>query len=126
MRKRMLAVSVLAILLAGCAAQPDRSAGEPGDITMDHLVFGVESHEFGVGGRITFSNFSSRALHVLVVGKDAQPETQPGAPSFGGASGHRAEVGDRWTTPPWDAPGTYWVTCTLHPSMNLKVRVSGA
>jgi plastocyanin len=63
-------------------------------------------------------------MHVLVVGKDAQPKSQEGAPSFGGASGHRSEVGDRWTTPPWTTTGTYWVTCTLHPSMNLKVVVS--
>ena len=124
MRRRILAAAALTVILSGCAAQPNRSGGEAGDITMDHLVFGTESHEITVGGRITFSNFSSRALHVLVVGKDAQPRTQPGAPSFGGASGHRAEVGDRWTTPSWNTPGTYWVTCTLHPSMNLKVQVS--
>ena len=61
-----------------------------------------------------------------IIGKDAQPKAQEGAPSFGGASGHRSEVGDRWTTPSWTQPGTYWVTCTLHPSMNLKVVVTVA
>ena len=118
------AALLLAALLAGCAAQPDSNAEDAGAITMDHLVFGTETHEVPQGGTLTFSNSSSRALHVLVVGKDAQPQSQPGAPSFGGASGHRSEVGDRWTTPSWDTPGTYWVTCTLHPSMNLKVVVS--
>ena len=118
------ATLLLATLLAGCAAQPDSKPEDAGAITMDHLVFGTETHELPLGGRLTFSNSSSRALHVLVVGKDAQPRPQAGAPSFGGASGHRSEVGDRWTTPSWDTPGTYWVTCTLHPSMNLKVVVS--
>ena len=124
MRKTILSALVLAGLLSGCAAQPNRSADDAGAITMDHLVFETDVRQIPVGERITFSNSSSRAMHVLVVGKDAQPKSQAGAPNFGGASGHRSEVGDRWTTPPWTTSGTYWVTCTLHPSMNLKVVVS--
>lgn len=110
-------------LLSACAADPGESTGEAGTIDMDHLVFQTEEHRIPLGGTITFANTASRALHVLVVGKDAQPRPEPGAPSFGGASGHRAEVGDRWTTPRWDTAGTFSVTCTLHPSMNLKVVV---
>jgi len=123
MRKTILPAFLLATVLAGCAAEPNRSGDEAGVIGMEHLVFETETQAIPVGGRVSFSNASSRALHVLVVGKDAQPRSQSGAPSFGGASGHRAEVGDLWTTPPWETPGTYWVTCTLHPSMNLKVVV---
>jgi plastocyanin len=126
MRKTILSALVLAGLLSGCAAQPNRSADDAGAVTMDHLVFETEVREIAVGEQLTFSNSSSRAMHVLVIGKDAQPKSQDGAPSFGGASGHRSEVGDRWTTPAWTTPGTYWVTCTLHPSMNLKVVVSGS
>ena len=44
-------------------------------------------------------------------------------PSFGGTAGHRSEVGDHWRTAPWTTPGTYRVTCTLHPAMNLTVTV---
>jgi plastocyanin len=125
MRKPILTVLCLAGLLGGCAAQPDRSGADTGAITMNHLVFETDVRQIPVGERITFSNSSSRAMHVLVVGRDAQPKSQVGAPSFGGTSGHRSEVGDRWTTPPWTRPGTYWVTCTLHPSMNLEVVVRG-
>jgi plastocyanin len=124
MRKPILAAVAVAGLLAGCAAQPDHPTADAGAVVMNHLIFENDVREIRVGDRITFSNSSSRALHVLVVGKDAQPRSQEGAPTFGGASGHRSEVGDRWTTPPWRAPGTYWVTCTLHPSMNLNVIVS--
>lgn len=124
MRRSILLGLVLAGLPAGCAAQPGRTVDDAGAITMDHLVFATDVREVQVGERITFTNSSSRALHVLVAGKDAQPKAQEGAPTFGGASGHRSEVGDRWTTPPWTTPGTYWVTCTLHPSMNLRVVVS--
>ena len=124
MPRTLIAALFATILLTGCAAEPDRAPDDAGAIGMDHLVFETEVREIAVGEQLTFSNASSRALHVLVVGKDAQPKPQEGAPSFGGASGHRSEVGDRWSTPPWKTPGTYWVTCTLHPSMNLKVLVS--
>lgn len=124
MRKPILTALCLAGLVSGCAAQPDRTTDGAGVITMTQLAFATDVREITVGETITFSNSSSRALHVLVAGQDAQPKAQRGAPSFGGASGHRAEVGDRWTTPPWKTPGAYSVTCTLHPSMNLKVVVS--
>jgi len=128
MRRTILGPLLVAGLLAGCAAQPNRFAGDNsaagGVVTMDQLVFETTLLEIPAGGRITFSNSASRAMHVLVLGRDAQPRSQGGAPSFGGASGHRSEVGDRWTTPPWTRPGTYSVTCTLHPSMNLKVVVT--
>jgi len=123
MRRRVLVTLMLAgTILSACAADAGVTTGE-GTIDMDHLVFQTDDHRIPVGGTITFANTASRALHVLVVGKDAQPRLEPGAPSFGGASGHRSEVGDRWTTPPWNTPGTFSVTCTLHPSMNLKVVV---
>ena len=123
MRRTLIAAVFAITVLTGCAAEPDRTPDDAGAIGMEHLVFETEERAIAAGERLTFSNASSRALHVLVVGKDAQPKPQEGAPSFGGASGHRSEVGDRWTTPPWTAPGTFWVTCTLHPSMNLKVVV---
>jgi len=61
----------------------------------------------------------------LVVGDRGATRSEPGAPSFGGASGHRSERGDVWTTPAWTSPGTFHVTCTVHPAMNLTVTVGG-
>jgi len=124
MRRATVAILLLAGALTGCSGRPAPAADDAGAITMDHNLFHTRTHEIPLGGTITFANSSSRALHILVPGRDAQPRTEPGIPSFGGASGHRAEVGDRWTTPPWTEAGTFYVTCTLHPSMNLKVVVS--
>ena len=90
---------------------------------MKELTFTTEARTIPAGARLEFVNDGSRALHVLVPGEDAKPRAQAGMPSFGGASGHRSEVGDRWLTPPWETPGTYLVTCTLHPAMNLTVTV---
>jgi len=123
MRKAILTTLLLAGVLSGCAAKPGAATDAPGTIDMDQLRFDTETSHIPVGGTLTFANTGSRFLHVLVLGKDAQPQKAQGAPSFGGLSGHRTEVGRRWTTPPWTTPGTYSVTCTLHPSMNLTVVV---
>lgn len=122
--RRALFIGALPVSLALTACAPRPADHEPGTIGMEELVFDTEKHVIPVGGRLTFSNTGSRALHVLVPGKNAQPRSQRGIPSFGGTSGQRAEVGDRWTTSAWTTPGTYWITCTLHPQMNLEVVVS--
>ncbi|MEA2686000.1 MAG: Copper binding protein plastocyanin/azurin family [Actinomycetota bacterium] len=126
MRKmiRVVAVSVVVLGLGGCGVGTGGdTAASPDAIRMEHLAFAPASRTIPAGTRLEFVNNGSRALHVLVTGRDAQPKSQAGAPSFGGASGHRSEVGERWVTPMWATPGTYSVTCTLHPSMNLTVTV---
>lgn len=122
MRKLLLIMLVPATALAGCAARPGQ-ASSPDAIGMKELTFTTEARTIPAGARLEFVNDGSRALHVLVPGDGAKPRAQAGMPSFGGASGHRSEVGDRWLTPPWETPGTYLVTCTLHPAMNLTVTV---
>jgi plastocyanin len=31
---------------------------------------------------------------------------------------------DRYTTPPFTVPGTYYITCSMHPDMTVKVVVT--
>jgi plastocyanin len=77
------------------------------------------------GATITFiDDANNGALHILVIGQNAQQETETGAPDFGGLAGVRIDVGDTWTTPPWNTVGTYHVACTVHPAMNLTVIVT--
>lgn len=123
MRKLLPPMLVLSTALTACGAASDAAPPSPDAISMDELSFRPASRTIASGTSMEFVNDGSRALHVLVLGWDARPKAQPGAPSFGGASGYRSEVGDHWTTPAWDTPGDYSVTCTLHPSMNLTVTV---
>jgi plastocyanin len=118
----VLAVAGVVAAAGGCAADPARNVS-PDAVTMDDNLFQPKVKQIAVGDTLTFANTSPRALHILVLGDDAQDTGQDGAPSFGGSSGERTEVGDVWTTAPWDTPGTYSVTCTLHPNMNLEVIV---
>ena len=77
------------------------------------------------GDRLEFDN-NSNFLHVITLGHQGRIEREPGAPIFGGRSWlvtmWRGRV---YTTPPWDTPGVYHVTCTLHTGMNLTVVVVG-
>jgi len=117
--------TVVATLLAVPACAPKATGPASADaITMEDNVFHPAEREVAVGGTLTFSNTSSRALHVLAVGADARTRVEHGAPAFG-RSGHRSEVGDSWTTPPWSTPGVFHVTCTIHPAMNMRVTVVG-
>jgi len=123
MRKALLPVVMLGLGLTGCNGGPAASADPAGTVTMVQNQFSVETQQLSVGQQITFSNSGSRIVHILAIGKDGQSRQLPDAPSFGADSRHRSGIGDRWTTPPWNTPGTFHVTCTLHPAMNLTVVV---
>lgn len=106
-------------------ALPRPPGPAPADaVTMEGNLFHPADREVAVGGTLTISNTSSRALHVLAVGTDAETRVEHGAPSFG-RSGHRSEVGGSWTTPAGTTPGVYHITCTIHPAMNMRVTVVG-
>ena len=47
----------------------------------------------------------------------------PGIPSLGSDDVLTMPRGKPYLTGRWDIPGTYQLTCTLHPEMNLKVVV---
>ena len=123
MRKSLLPALVLLPVLVACGSGSNREPTSPDAVRLDHLAFAPATKSIPVGGTVQFVNTGSRAVHVLVPGEDAQPRPADGAPSFGGAAGIRTEVGERWTSPPWNTPGTYRITCTLHPSMNMTIVV---
>jgi plastocyanin len=109
-----------ALLVAGPRETP--AAARAGVITMGHEEFNRSGVTIRAGQRLTFSN-TSHWLHVIVPGKEARLDTQPGLPSIGTRNAHLSERGDRWITAPWNAAGTYYLTCQLHPEMTLEVRV---
>ncbi len=113
---------VVAGLVAGCGGSPQRAA-PPGAIVMTSSSFKPASRTIEQGERITFFNQSRGALHILVNGDRGASRSEAGAASMGGVSGHRSERGEVWTTPAWTSPGTFHITCTIHPGMNFTVTV---
>lgn len=108
--------------LAGCGAKV--TSNNPNTITMISAQFSQSTITLIQGQTLAFLDDSDNgATHFLVIGKDGQSFTEHGTPDFGGLAGSRIEAGNVWTTPPWQVPGVYHVTCTVHPGMNLTVTV---
>ena len=118
----LLAIGAIlaALLVPGPRGTP--AAAHAGVITMGHEEFGRSEVTIRTGQRLTFSN-PSHWLHVLVPGKGARQSSQTGSPRLGSRNAHLSQRGDRFVTGAWNVPGTYFITCQLHPEMTLEVRV---
>lgn len=121
----LLALVVLTLVVA-CGGSPSGPASPAANTV--HTVgaqFSPTTITIKKGATITFvDDADNGALHILVIGQNAQQVNERGAPDLGGASGTRIDVGDTWTTPPWTIAGTFHVACTVHPAMNLTVIVT--
>jgi plastocyanin len=115
-----LGLIVAALVTRGPRESPAPARGNV--ITMGHEAFGRSVVTIHTGEHLTFYN-TSQWLHVLIPGTEARQQSGAGMPSFGSRDAHVIEHGDRWTTGAWNTPGTYYITCQLHPEMTLEVRV---
>ena len=101
-------------------------SNSPNTVKMEGGTFSTSSISIAKGSTITFlDDPNNGALHILVIGQNGQQESEQNAVDFGGAAGERIDIGNSWTTPPWNTAGTYHITCTVHPLMNLTVTVTG-
>ena len=116
----LLAVPLLVAGIVGPAAVTPK-APPPHAITMEHEMFMQQSVTIHRGERLTLVN-NSLFIHVIGAGRDGNLiPTPPGEPIAGRLM---MQTNDTYTTPPWNTPGTYWVTCAVHPEMTVKVIVT--
>ena len=93
----------------------------PGDVGMISDNFAQSSVNIHVGGRVTMVN-NSNIVHVIGPGRGGRIwGTERNVPVVGF---HLMQTNSVFTTPPWRHPGTYWLTCSVHPDMTLKVIVT--
>ncbi len=121
-------IGLLVLLLPACKTASDTSTTTQNPtVMMGATTFGTNTVTVPKGGTITFTDDAATGTpHILVIGKDGLPNDEAGASDLGGATGHSFQPGQSWTTPPWNTPGTYYVTCTVHPTtMTLTVTVTG-
>ena len=128
--KKLALVMIIALALTWLISCDSLSttvtSNNPNTVKMEGGTFNISSITISKGSTITFlDDPNNGALHILVVGQDGQQNSEQGAADFGGLSGQRVDIGNTWTTPPWNTAGTYHVTCTVHPLMNLTVKVTG-
>ena len=130
--KKLALVALFALalsLLAACGSSSNTggTGGNSNEVTLGSTQFNSSSITIKKGETITFKSDPSGSPHILGIGKNGdftQPEA--GAPDFG-AQGHMINTGASWTTPPWNTPGTYDVSCSIHPTTmaDFVVTVTG-
>ena len=117
---------ILTFVIACGGTSSSVGSNNPNTVKLEGQTFATSSITISKGSTISFlDDPNNGALHILVIGQNGQSESEQGAPDFGGLSGQRIDVGNTWTTPPWNTVGTYHVACTVHPAMNLTVTVKG-
>ena len=111
-------------LLAGLlvpALQASPNALPVGAVGMIANDFARDVVTIHIGQRLTLFN-DSNVIHIIGPGRDG---TIVSAERHVPISGfHMLQTNGVYTTPPWTTPGTYWLTCSVHPDMTLKVIVT--
>ena len=110
------------------ALAPGLSSAEPlprrsNLVGMEQVGFDRDEVTIHQGQQLQFVN-DSNFLHVIAPGENARVTEDSGVPSFGPDDVRSIPRGDPFVTGPWTEPGSYDITCTLHPEMNLHVTVA--
>jgi plastocyanin len=116
----LFAVPVLAlgmVLPTAGAAVHNPPAGVLG---MTHEGFSSKVVTVHRGDTLTLQN-NSRFIHTIGSGKDGHLADHAGVPVTGP---HLMETNNVYTTGQWNTPGTYTLTCSVHPEMTVKVLVT--
>jgi plastocyanin len=111
-------VLVLGMLLPTAGAAIKKPAD--GVLGMTHEHYSSETVTVRRGQTLTMQN-SSRFAHTIGPGKDAHLADAAGVP----VTGMRLmQTNDVYTTGQWNTPGSYELTCSVHPEMNVTVVVT--
>jgi plastocyanin len=126
-RSRPLAILVLVLLLAACSnnaassapaaggggAATDDGSGAGGEtVSMAGFAFSPSELTIPAGTTVTFTD---TANHTVTEGTDGEAVDDPIVDEDGGSD---IEV-------TFDEPGTYNITCKIHPDMNMTITVEG-
>ena len=92
----------------------------PGAVGMVHEDFSIKEIRIHRGQTLTFVN-DSGYMHIIGPGEDGTLAETDGEPMQ-----RRVLMpeNDRYTTPPFNVPGTYHFTCSMHPEMTVKVVIT--
>ena len=126
-RSRPLAILILVLLLAACssggassapaadgggAATDDGGSGGGETVSLAGFAFSPSELTIPAGTTVTFTD---TANHTVTEGTDGEAVDDPIVDEDGGSD---IEV-------TFDEPGTYNITCKIHPDMNMTITVEG-
>ena len=101
---------------AGAAPKP----APANTLGMVHEDFAAESVTLHCGDTLTMTN-NSRFIHIIGAGRDGAVVDTDGVPVRGL---HMMETNAVYQTYKWNTPGTFYLTCSVHPEMTVKVVVT--
>jgi len=116
----LFAVPVLALGMVLPTAGAAVKQPGTGVLGMSHEHYTSEVVTVHRGNTLTLQN-NSRFAHTVGPGKDGHLADATGVPVTGA---HLMETNDVYTTGQWNTPGTYTLTCSVHPEMTVKVIVT--
>jgi plastocyanin len=122
MRKYAIGIAVIAMLaLAACGG----SSSSSNTVTMAASTFVTHSLTVKAGTTVTFNDPSgSGGFHKLYTGSNGTFHSQSGAPSdLDSATPVTFNPGDSKSYV-FSTPGTYTITCQIHPSMLVTITVT--
>jgi plastocyanin len=117
-------LAILTLVLAACGSSAESSApagdgeGDGGGATAGETVslaggqFSPGTLTIAAGDTVTFTDTTG---HTVTEGQDGTPVDDPIVDEDGGSD---IEV-------TFDEPGTYNITCKIHPAMNMTITVEG-
>ncbi len=111
-------VLVLGMLLPTAGAAVKKPAD--GVLGMSHEHYTSEVVTVRRGDTLTLQN-NSRFAHTVGPGKDGHLANAAGVPVSGA---HLMQTNNVFTTGQWNTPGSYSLTCSVHPEMTVKVIVT--
>jgi plastocyanin len=117
----LLAVPLVAagILLPAAGADPPAPPG--GVLGMRHEKFSASEVTVRCGDTLTMQN-NSRWAHIIGPGRGGTLD--PPSAQIPVSRRVLTETGDVYTTGAWTTPGTYSLTCSVHPKMTVTVVVT--
>jgi len=110
---------VAGVYLPAAGAAPTKAPA--GTLGMVHEAFASKEVNVKCGNSLTMVN-DSRWVHIIGPGRNGTLTPAPaGVPVV---RRQQMETNDVFTTGAWDTPGTYYLTCSVHPEMTVKVVVT--
>ena len=105
-------LAILALILAACGSSTDGGATGGETVSMADTTFTPNTLTVTAGTTVTFTDTSG---HTVTEGTDGVAVEDPIVDEEGGSD----------VPVTFDEPGTYNITCKIHPSMNMTITVEG-
>jgi plastocyanin len=117
-------IALLALVPLLALAACGQGTTDPNEVSMTAAEFSPTSMTIQAGQAVHFTDPAGiGATHIVCLGHDGNCETTAQGPQALEGAGFTIDAGEPAKDVTFDTPGTYKITCSIHPSMNLVVTV---